>query len=229
MRSKSLISWIKANNQSNPMMWVNPATGASTWSSGTGGAYTSATTTNTISHAQAIMNQQYWPDYSDQPMADPHLLVITDGVKRTIKLPDGTVIYVEKDGSFRIDDAQAKVVYRANRVRSFNPFLNASDKLEEFIKFCGDAGVRQGEMLGIPIKHFIAWLVIEAAKSDGETPSEQPIPALPDLSKPRCRVCKRFMSSRLKADRIEFCRPVCLERKLNESSNASVLCLPAPT
>ena len=27
---------------------------------------------------------------------------------------------------------------------------NASDKLEEFIRFCGEHGVRQGEMLGLP-------------------------------------------------------------------------------
>lgn len=138
---------------------------------------------------------------------------IKDGHGLTIKMPDGGALIVEKNGSYRIDDADSKVIYRANRVRDFNPFLNASDKLEDFIRFCGSVGVTQDEMLQIPIQHFIAWLVIEAAKADGEP--EPAMPLLPDLTaKPRCRSCGRFTSRKLKQARLDFCRPRCFESAL---------------
>jgi hypothetical protein len=142
----------------------------------------------------------------------PDHIELKAGKARTITMPDGTIIDFKRDGSFSINDANSKVIYKAVRVHDFNTFINASDRLEEFIRFCGSVGVRKGEMLGIPIEHFIKWLVIEAAKADGE----DVVPLLlPDLTKPRCRSCGRWMSPRLKADRIEFCRSKCLEVKLN--------------
>jgi hypothetical protein len=147
----------------------------------------------------------------------PDHIRLEAGKSRTISFPDGTIIDFKLDGSFEINDKNAKVVYRANRSHDFNPFINASDKLEEFIKFCGEIGVRQGDMLNIPIKQFVQWLVIEAARADGD----KSIPLeLPDLTKPRCRTCQRFISRKLKADGIEFCRPVCLEAKLKKHTGA---------
>lgn len=137
---------------------------------------------------------------------------INDGRPHTIRFQDGTIIDVKANGSFEIKDEDAKVIYRANRSRDFNPFINASDKLEDFIKFCGTVGVRQGDMLGIPLKHFIAWLVIEAARADGEP--EPSVPLLSDLrmnAQPHCRQCGRFISSSLFSQKLEFCRPVCFE------------------
>jgi len=148
------------------------------------------------------------PRYHDGPN-----IVIRDGTERNIHLPDGTFILVAKDGSFTINDKDAKVTYRANRVRNFNAFVNASDKLEAFIAFCGAAGVRQGEMLDIPIKHFIAWLIVEAAKADGEAEPATEMPMLPAPRATRCR-CGRFMPRKLVERKIAFCRPVCLEREL---------------
>ena len=137
---------------------------------------------------------------------------IADGEPCKIRLPDGGMLEVDADGSYRINDKDAKVIYRANRMRDFNSFINASDKLESFIKFCGEIGVRQGEMLDIPVRHFIAWLIVEAALADGEKPQ-----ALPDLREhvlPRCNGCGRFIPRKLVARKITFCRPVCLEREL---------------
>lgn len=145
----------------------------------------------------------------------PDHIVLTPGKARTITFPDGTIIHFEKNGSFKIEDQDAKVIYKAARVRDFNPFINASDKLEDFIKFCGSAGVRQGDMLGIPIKHFVQWLVIEAARVDGEPTTE--VLMLPKPSDyPRCLKCGRFISKKLKQNRIEFCRTSCFEIKLGQ-------------
>lgn len=151
---------------------------------------------------------------SDKVVAFPYVpddIEISDGRERSITMPDGALIRVAKDGSYTIDDANAKVVYRACRVRDFNTFLNASDKIEDFIRYCGGVGIRQDDVLGIPIKQFIQWLVIEAAKADGEEP-----PALlQDLRKPRCIQCGRFMSPTKKAKGIQHCRVQCFERANN--------------
>ena len=146
-----------------------------------------------------------WPKYN-----------IHDGQELTLRMPDGGLLEVSKDGSYVLNDKDSKVIYRANRVRDFNPFLNASDKIEDFIRFCGSVGVKQDEMMDIPIRLFIAWLVIEAAKADGE-PEPADVPLLPDLkarAKPRCRSCGRFTSRKLQLRKLEFCRPICFESAL---------------
>lgn len=156
-------------------------------------------------------------------------LKISDGVDSTIELPDGTIINVKADGSYSIQDKDAKVVYRAARMRDFNPFINVSDRLEEFIDFCGKQGVKQGEMLELPINLFIGWLVIQAAKADKEP--EPDIQLLPDLRKcktPRCPSCGRFTLSNMRAKKLEFCAPDCFERYYNKMvpvcSSVPLLC-----
>lgn len=115
---------------------------------------------------------------------------------------------------YQIEDKDAKVVYKGCPTRDFNAYLNASDKLEEFIKFCGNAGVRQGDMLGIPIELFIKWLVIEAARTDGEkTEMLLDLRALPDYSQPRCS-CGRYLSREFKKQGLNFCRTKCYEKKM---------------
>ena len=141
---------------------------------------------------------------------------VKDGEACVIKLPDDTVIDVKSDGSFDIQDKNAKVIYRANRVRNFNSFINASDKLEDFIKFCGQHGVRKEEMLQLPINLFIGWLILEAAKADKEP--EPSIPLLPNLKKyvrPRCK-CGRFISFDFVKKHIEFCGPLCFNKYYNK-------------
>lgn len=186
-------------------VWVNIATTNST------------TATTTTSHPM-------WISSGNSLVASealPQIIRLDDGRRHSLKFQDGTVIEVQPNGSFAIHDDNAKVIYRANRVRDFNPFLNASDKIEEFIKYCGGVGVRQGDMLGIPLKHFIGWLIIEAARADGEPEPE--VLLLPNLrreAKPRCVTCGRFLSPRLRTKNIEFCRTLCFERRFMIASAA---------
>lgn len=185
----------------------------------TGTMTTTATAPTTL--ANAMMNSLYSSQHlssMDSALVRETLRLmgdcyVGDGEPCTIHLPDGGILEVDADGSYRINDADAKVIYRANRVRDFNSFVNASDKLEDFIRFCGKHGVTQSEMIDIPIKHFIAWLIIEAAKADGEQEPATSTPALPPPRSTRCR-CGRFMPRRLVERKIGFCRPICLEAEL---------------
>lgn len=76
--------------------------------------------------------------------------------------------------------------------REFNPYINASDLLEEFIRFAGVEGVRSGDVLGLPIEAFVKWLVIRACEQDQEEPNVTlELPAR--RPQPRCLGCQRFM------------------------------------
>lgn len=158
-------------------------------------------------------------DYGGVSVQDARIIGhrrVNDGDEAHISLPDGSIIHVDKDGSFTIDDSKSKVIYRANRMRDFNAFINVSDRLEEFIAFCGQHGVRRGEMMELPLHLFIGWLVIQAAKADKEP--EPDIKLLPDLRKrvtPRCPSCGRFTLAEMRARRIEFCAPACFDRHYN--------------
>jgi hypothetical protein len=118
---------------------------------------------------------------------------------------------------YLIEDKDAKVTYRANRDRDFNPFINASDKLEDFIRFCAANGVRtRAELMNMPIQLFIAWLVLEAAKADNE-PAPENVTLIPDLRKrlsPRCNCCGKFLSLTLAQAQINLCSTACFERQI---------------
>lgn len=146
-------------------------------------------------------------------LLDDKYFKIDDGKECIVELPDGTKINIKIDGSFDIEDKDAKVTYRANRVRNFNPFLNASDKLEDFIRFCGKQGVRKRDILQLPISLFIGWLILEAAKADNEP--EPSIPLLPNLQKiikPKCIACGRFISPEFIKKQIAFCNSLCFNK-----------------
>jgi hypothetical protein len=180
----------------------------STVSAGGGGVTTSmyAAGGGGSGRVMGSVSTSTWPLYNDA-------IKIRLGDAYKIDLPDGTVIEVSKDGSFVINDVNAKVVYRANRTRDFNAFINASDKIEDFIRFCGTHGVRSSEMTRLPISLFIAWLIIESARADGE--DEPNVPLIPSLQlyvAPRCLGCGRYMP-RISANRqINFCKSACLDR-----------------
>lgn len=74
----------------------------------------------------------------------------------------------------------------------FNRFVNASDLLEEFIAWLGGQGVRQGEVLTLPLDLFVKWLIIRACEQDKVEPGVVlALPAAPP--QPRCLGCQRFM------------------------------------
>ena len=148
------------------------------------------------------------------PFPVPEELSVKVGQAYTLNLPDGAKLKVETDGSYQLRDENARITYRACRIRAFNSFLNASDKIEAFIRFCGQAGVRKNEMLKLPLDLFVSWLVLEAAKADGEP--EPNILLLPDLrkrQKPRC-LCGRFLKRSLFAAGVAYCSGACLDRHL---------------
>lgn len=177
MKRSMINSYIKAIAHSSPTYLNWPGTGTSsaqTWAVTVPyGSNLYWTTTGTATGTAPTQVIVYPPDSDDDYPADYGPIKIRDGQEARIELPDGSVIEVADDGSYVINDRDAKVTYRANRVLDFNSFINASDKLETFIKFCGEIGVRQGEMLDLQIRHFIAWLVVEAAKADGESAEHQ--------------------------------------------------------
>lgn len=78
--------------------------------------------------------------------------------------------------------------------REFNRYLNASDLLEEFIRFAGERGADADEILQLPIELFVKWLIIRAAEADQEEPpiAMPPLRALP-APQPRCLGCGRWM------------------------------------
>lgn len=127
-------------------------------------------------------------------------------------MPDGSTLKVDNYGNYQVLDQDAKVTYKANRIREFNPYLNASDLLEKFIGYVGGLGldVRQNEILRLPIEAFINWLILQAATKDGDSleglPSvERALPA-PVPKRPRCLGCGRYMSKMWAATtRMAFC------------------------
>jgi len=102
---------------------------------------------------------------------------------------------------------------RAAPPREFNPYINTSDLLEEFIAFLGDQDVKQRQVMQIPMEYFVKWLVIRACEVDQEEPTVE-LPALPATKQPRCLGCQRFMG-------LEVLLPLhgaaCAERFFNRS------------
>lgn len=168
------------------MSWVTPVFGG--LFGGTGGSSTvlqfgtaSATTfTNTTVYGPYASTGATWVAYQQYLQPQPPQLY--DGPQRLHEcaeylLPDGATILIAVDGSYTIEDENAKVVYRACRVREFNPYINASDLLEAFIREVGKLdGVDQGDVLDLPIEAFINWIILEAAKKDGD-----PLEGLPSV------------------------------------------------
>lgn len=131
-----------------------------------------------------------------------------------IPLPDGSILYVMANGGFRLDDSQAKVVYKASRVREFNAFLNASDLLAQFIGYLGTLGVKKQEVSTLPVGLFINWLIIKAAEADADPIPEGVVPVpenklLKGRISPRCLHCQRFVSRLMASQGFSFCKAEC--------------------
>lgn len=74
----------------------------------------------------------------------------------------------------------------------FNRYINASDLMEEFIKFLGEHRVKKGQVMSLPLELFIKWLIIQACEADHEEPNV--VLELPAPKKVRCQQCRRFMA-----------------------------------
>lgn len=199
----------------------------------------SATATNTITlqaSASTVVSNNYiigtgnagvWVAGDNADLYIPNFLslvvragraVIEKGL-REFELPDGSVLHVDALGNYRLDDSKAKVVYQAALNREFNPYVNASDLIGQFIKSVGKLGVRRGEIAHLPLGLLVNWLCIEAAEKDGDPVPEGIVPVpqhrlLKGQVKPRCITCKRFLPRARAAKGIIHCRPVCAIKQL---------------
>ena len=134
----------------------------------------------------------------------------------TYSMPDGSKVKIDHDGGYTIDDKYAKVIYRASRVRDFNPFLNASDLLEQYIEELVPLGIRQDQVLHLEIEGFIYWLIHRAAERDGDEPPKD-VPRLPTPQRRlvnRCRTCGRFIFHSYVLASIFYCSPEHVSIKL---------------
>lgn len=133
-----------------------------------------------------------------------------------IELPDGTVILGRGKAGITIEDKDAVVRYRAS-TRDFNRFLNASDIVEDFMRYAGSLGARRGEVLDLPLKLFIGFLLIEAATADGE-PAPLVLALPPRKPRLRCVGCGQFM---LASSRVAACNGSHLDRYLARTAHAT--------
>jgi hypothetical protein len=201
----------------------------------TGGTYTTATTTMwtpTTSTASTL----YYTDDSigsitptyGQKVREVHIPVpVRDLVPgKQYDLPDGAVLSLDAHGNYTIVDHAAKVIYKANRIREFNPYINASDLLEDFIRDMGQHGVRQSELLGLPVNIFIHWLILKAAEKDGDDLKDVTPPQrlLSQRRHTRCLCCGRYLPHHKLDHSIFFCSPDHLSRYSQRLTPA----LPAP-
>jgi len=206
------------------MMWGNTSTTGSTWTSNI----------YTITYG-GISTGNWYPTYNPTDISyynDPSLPVIVelnDGKEHQLKFPDGTIIYVEPNGNYRVCDKDAKIIYKGNNIREFNPFVNASDLLESFIKDMGKLGAKQGNALNIPINLFIHWLIFKAAEKDNDLPKlfdpklymmngmKKFLP-LPDVKRKwnvRCGWCGKFIKKINFENGLKFCDTVHAGLRMN--------------
>lgn len=139
---------------------------------------------------------------------------IPDGTrsKATLTLPNGTKLKLNPDDSVEIDDANGKTLYHSAPTRGFNKFLNASDLLEEFVRYCAEQKITKKDFSELPISLFIFWLIVKAAEADGDD-TEEVLPLLTSAvdkqtkTYHRCKSCGKFLSNTMRSHQIVFCSP----------------------
>ena len=135
---------------------------------------------------------------------------IVKGRQYRLEMVDGSILTVDRNGNYKIEDKDAKITYQANNNRDFNQYINASDLLEQFIDLAQKANVSKEDFLKLPLELFINFLIIRAAEQDGDdvpegitlfekpalpAPTPQPVLALPAPVKVlnRCKNSGRFI------------------------------------
>jgi len=183
-----------------------PVSTGSIWYNTTSGTSTSTATNISITNCTFVSSggTAIYIDADSSFVHDNGNIQVHNG--SVLELPDGTIINVDDNGNFEILDDDAKIIYKANRVREFNRYMNASDLLEAFIEDLGKANVKQGEVLSVPIEMFINWIIHKSAEQDGDS-IPQDIPSLEDnkYKHPQCKCCGRFIKKSLFAKGLHFC------------------------
>ncbi len=155
------------------------------------------------------------PVHASHEIDDKGRIVVRPG--DTLLLPDGTEVIVDKAGNYTINDADAKVIYKANRVHEFNRYVNASDLLEEFLRYLRSMGVTRKDVMKVDLGVFITWLIVAAAEADGmEKPSEEVLmlesQVKPIMRQPICKCCKRFIPRKVAEAGVFFCNGAHMDR-----------------
>lgn len=132
-------------------------------------------------------------------------------------MPDGTEIILDQMGNYVINDQNAKVVYKANRSRDFNRYINASDLLEEFLRYLRSMGVKRKEVMKVDLGVFISWLIIAAAEADQiEQPQEERLMIESHVKRaritPKCKCCAKFIPKRNAEAGVFFCNGAEMDR-----------------
>lgn len=131
--------------------------------------------------------------------------------------PDGAEIVVDAAGNYVVNDKDAKVVYRANRSRDFNRYINASDLLEEFLRYLRSMGVKRKDVMKVDLGVFISWLIIAAAEADQiDKPQEEVLMIEHHVKKtkltPKCKCCAKFIPKRNAEAGVFFCNGAEMDR-----------------
>jgi len=150
--------------------YFNNYSNSITASGSTGNTYidTTSSTSMTSMPVMTMQNSTWYTNISDIIREQLNKVSVREGSPTEIELPDGTILNVDSDGNFTINDSNAKTIYKSMRMKEGNEFINATDLIERFIVALGKQGVKQSELLHIPIEVFFTWLVVEAAKQDGD-------------------------------------------------------------
>lgn len=158
-----------ANSQINGQDWYkrNSARIASAFNSNYTVTTTSSSTNTAVYYDPATTTDQWVYVYNDPPQA-------------------------QKYPAKRAWDTAKRSPVRRSSPKEFNKYINGSDLLEEFIAFLGSEGVRQGEVMALPLELFIKWLIIRAAEVDQEEPPVT-LELPPPKRQPRCLGCQRYM------------------------------------
>lgn len=176
-----------------PVHFTNVGTNSSTSTAYTTAQWFSTTSAASTSHVSIL--------------PDTQMNVLPNS---TLRLPDGSKINVDGLGNFTIMDKDAIVTYKGSNMREFNKHINASDLLEAFIKDLGNLGVKQNEVLNVPIELFINWLIFKAAEQDGDNaPNDVPLleSSVTPHKHPKCLWCGKFIKKILTEHKIFFCNP----------------------
>lgn len=191
------------------------ATGTANTGSGISGT-TGATSTGTINLSDHLY-AKYSP-ISGIELLSGAIIKKLDDDSCEIELPDGTILTIDELGNFQVNDKNAKVIYLSNSIREFNQYINASDLLEEFIKFLGkEFDIRQNQIMDVPIQVFIEWLIVQAAIKDGDDYSRDMQMLKIEAQKERnwyrrCKCCGRYIQKRMFDAGLLFCNSICFDK-----------------
>lgn len=161
--SGATTTWLSASSSA-PMLNCIP----------TGSTAVSTTLWQTTTQQTNLLHQMYVAGYQQGLLVQNKQQLSTGDYH----LPDGAILTIDDNGNYQIDDSDAKIIYRANRNRNFNEFVNVSDVLDQFMRYIAGLKLSRDEFMALPISLFIIWLIIEAAKADGDPEPEQEVKQL---------------------------------------------------